>query len=41
MTRSLVSTATSTTKSVTDTFASVRAMQKYNEDREAEIQRAV
>ena len=37
MTRSRVSTATTTTLSVTKTFANVRTRQKYNEEKEAEI----
>jgi len=36
MTRSLVSTAATKTFSVTNSFASIQAMQKYNEKREVE-----
>ena len=40
ITRSLVSTATSTTLTVKQKFDNVRSMQKYNEEREAEIEKA-
>ena len=40
MTRSIVSTAATKTFSVTKTLANVHAMQKYNEDREAEYELA-
>ena len=40
MTRSLVSSATTKTLSVTQTFKNVRALQKYNEEKEAEIEKA-
>ena len=40
MTQSLVSTATSTTLSVKQTFDNVRAMQKYNEEQEELAMRA-
>ena len=40
MTRSLMSSATTTTLNVKQTFDNVRNMQKYNEEKEAEIERA-
>lgn len=39
MTRSLVSQATTTTLSVTQSIVQVRAMTKYNEDKQQELQR--
>ena len=41
MTRSIVSTAATKTFSVTKSLANVHAMQKYNDEREIEIEKAV
>lgn len=39
MTRSIVSSATSTTLTVKQKFDNVRSMQKYNEEKEAEYEK--